>query len=313
LFGRSRKCHFCGAKEGLSTCSCGKRFCPLHGVSGQCTECYSKGLMGQTGTIARVTDGGKGPGKTVRKGEVSRSGGKKRVPRAGSSISFDHIGVGALTDVLERGLRTHHFICFVKRRVALFEKEGEIEVLYHGDRILNSIRFSAGEVKLSTDLRRVPPEALERVDPGNLGANLRNVPNDLEVYRGLLHHNEISWLVQTVVISLGAEVSRANLEWRLEELPVRAYGPMCPWCGTSVAAQGKRCRFCEREVPPTVPADEFIRRHLKRQFTDKVIGIKSLRREGRIGPEAYADARARLGALLESIDRVSWTGLKGQT
>jgi len=221
--------------------------------------------------------------------------------------------VGALTDILERGLRTHHFICFVKRRVALLEEYGEIEVLYHGDRILNSIRFSGDGVKLTTDLRRVPPGTLERVDPGDLGAKLRNVPNDLEVYRGLLHHNEISWLVHTAVISLGAEVLRSNLEWRLDELPVRAYGPMCPWCGTSVAAQGKRCRFCEREVPPTVPADEFIRRHLKRQFTDKVIGIKSLRREGRIGPEAYADARARLGALLESVDRVSWTQNDGQT
>jgi hypothetical protein len=81
---------------------------------------------------------------------------------------------------------------------------------------------------------------------------------------------------------------------------------MCPWCGTAVVAQGNKCRFCSKEIPRGFPTDEFVRRHLKRQFNDKLVGIRSLRSEGEISPEEYREGKARLNSLLESVERVRW-------
>jgi hypothetical protein len=252
---------------------------------------------------------GIGPGAKTGKEEKKREAkGKGGIPKAGASIRFDNMDVEKLVSVLRKGFRAHHFMCFAQRRVAVFEKEGEIEVLYHGDRVLNSIKYREGEVDLTTDIRSVPPKAMGRLDVNNLGESLKGLAQRLDAYKALLHHNEISWLLQTVIISLGASVSETELEFRLKNLPVKAYGPTCPWCGTSVAAQRDKCRFCGKDVPPEVAADDFIRRHLKRQFNDKVIGLRSLRREGEISPEAYRESKSRLDALLESVDKVSWGG-----
>jgi tRNA(Ile2) C34 agmatinyltransferase TiaS len=143
----------------------------------------------------------------------------------------------------------------------------------------------------------------------DLGRRLPRIPAAMsyEAYKAIVHHNEISWLAQASLLSRGIEIEEATMEMHLREIPVRAYGPLCPFCGSSVVVEGSKCRFCSREVPETMAVDDFVTIHLKRQFTDKLISLRMLSREGEISPAQYRSTRERYLALRESLGRVQWS------
>ena len=305
MLGRSAKCSFCGSRENLTRCSCGKFYCPVHGFGGRCTECYSKSLLRAPGTETLPAVRSRAEPERPRKEERGPITIRTRIGFAGTDA-------GETSADLTKILRNHHFLCYLQRRVAALEAGSEIEVLYHGDRIMNTLNLEGLQLEVLTKPNQGTANALKGLEGSveNLGKRLPRIPPAAryEAYKAMVHHNEISWLTQASLISRGTEIQEARMDLHLKEIPVRAYGPLCPFCGSSVVVEGSKCRFCSREVPEETAADGFMITHLKRQFTDKLIGLRMLSREGEISPEQYRSTRERYLALRESLPRVKWSG-----
>ncbi len=304
MLGRSAKCSFCGSKENLSRCSCGKYYCPLHGFGGKCTECYSRSLVGTPETEAVHS--------VQRDAEAEKPKEKERkAPEIRATMRFGAVKVGDTSADLCKALRNHHFLCYLQRRVAPLEAGREIEVLYHGDRVMNTLNLGGAQIEILTKPNKSTSNALKRLEGSvdDLGKRLPGIPPSgrYEAYKVMVHHNEISWLTHACLLSRDIEIEEANMDLRLKEIPVRAYGPLCPFCGSSVVVEGDKCKFCSREVPEEMAADDFMIAHLKRQFTDKLVSLRMLSREGEISPEQYRSTRERYLALREALTQMQWS------
>ncbi len=278
-------------------------------------ECYSAGLVRSSEATVQVSDtvammkGTDRTEKALRKGRDEK-GRKGRQQRIETELDFPVADTETLLSNMTRNIRNHHFLCFVQRRVARVDGGKEIEVLYHGDRTMNTIIPDASKLTLQTDISRISSGAIRALEGklGELKVNLAKIPmaSRYDIYKTLLHHNEFSWLVQVILLSAGTEAQGARMAWRLGDLPVREYGPLCPWCGSAVVARKGRCSFCGKDVPEGMPADQFIAGHLKRQFTDKLVGLRMVYREGDISPASYRERKEEFLALKRAVDGVKW-------
>jgi hypothetical protein len=304
---RAKKCHFCGSRENISRCSCGKDFCPVHGVGASCTDCYSVKLTSGQSTHSYEDE--------LARREREPKHPKKVLGDLQTSFTFAPLDRQTVVDLLSRTILNHRFICMTPRAIKTSEDRTGIQVFYDWDGVTNRIQVAGTGMKLHTSVMKIPLSALEKLEnpQDEFRKRLSGLPSKIrnDVYRALVHHNEISLLSQVVLIASGAEIDGADLGWRLEALPVKDHGPLCPWCGSGVEARRGRCRYCRKRIPEEFPADRFIETHLRRQCNDKLLSIKLLYEDLEMSPKEYAARRSELLSLRRALEKTTWTQTPG--
>jgi len=206
----------------------------------------------------------------------------------------------------------YRFICVAQSGVELGGKEGPVVLVFHKERIVNIIESQLSVVTVKTYADPALSSLVEQVGPSlqRIGRRLSQISTSqrYDLYRSILHHNEISWLAGVILMAMGWRVVHAEMGYRLTELPLATFGPLCPFCGVAISAKKGRCRNCGRQIPDDYPADEFIRSHLRRQFTDKLVALDMRRRELEVGPEEYARSKTALTSLRDSVSALEWSG-----
>ncbi len=307
---RRHRCYACGAKENLKKCRCGHLFCPLHGVGDLCSECYSKSLVAAAGVV-RVQEAPQPRAVPKESAKMQEKASRKAEEFLISSrLRLESLDRSRAMAGIYRTLHRYRFISLVERRVTLDAPEGPVVVLFHWDRIFNTIDGEAAVVDVVTHVDPRLSGAIKLVgeDLERIAQVLPKVPlsERYDAYRCILHHNEISWLTGVILVAMGFKVDRAEMGYMLRTLPLATYGPLCPWCGVAKSAKRGRCRNCGRVIPDDYPADEFIESHLKRQFTDQLVALEMRRRELELGPEEYARRKRALLSLKDAIGTLKW-------
>ena len=301
---RRRRCYSCGARESLKKCRCGHLFCPLHGVGELCADCYSKSLV-SVPEVARAETKSAG---TAAQRDAQEAGQVVFTSRLVLE-SFDR---ERAMQGIYRTMLKYRFMCMAQTDVELEDKEGPVVLVFQKDRIVNIIESRLLVVTVKTYADPALSRLVEQVGSSlqRIGQKLSQISTSqrYDLYRSILHHNEISWLAGVILTAMGWRVVRAEMEYRLTELPLATFGPLCPFCGVAISAKKGRCRNCGRQVPDDYPADEFIRSHLRRQFTDKLVALQMRRRELEVGPEEYARSKMALTSLRDSVSALEWTG-----
>ena len=301
---RRRRCYSCGARESLKKCRCGHLFCPLHGVGELCAECYSKSLV-SVPEVARTRMKSAG---TAAQRDAEKAGQVVFTSR----LVLESLDREKAMQGVYRTMLKYRFMCVAQSGVELEGKEGPVVLVFHKDRIVNIIESQLSVVTVKTYADPALSSLVEQVGPSlqRIGRRLSQISTSqrYDLYRSILHHNEISWLAGVILTAMGWRIVHAEMGYRLTQLPLATFGPLCPFCGVAISAKKGRCRNCGRLIPDDYPADEFIRSHLRRQFTDKLVALEMRRRELEVGPEEYARSKMALTSLRDSVSALEWTG-----
>ena len=287
LFGRKAKCYSCGGDYGLQKCSCGRHYCAAHGYAGKCFEC-------QTGSMGEVVPPEILKKEGSRAEDVAGKGEKELIPRI-ITASFHH-GLNDLEKIrssLASDFERYHPVFFAMTGV---ESNHEIRCFYDIQYVISRVTAGPGELNMVTDLKLVP-RAIFAKDSRIWTSMARERPLEDETFTYLLQflHNEVFFICELVLTSMGGKVSEVKNDLPMEVFSPRILGP-CPWCGT-VARGLATCHTCGKAVPDEMGVRTYLRTHAKRHYSSRLLALTSGRTKD-AGRRALADqVRSRLDAL----------------
>ncbi len=281
LFGRSKKCYACGGDFDVKRCGCGRYHCSAHGFAGKCYVCQSTSVGKISPSIGEATTT-KSPKQPVsEEGDLVR-----RTIRA----SFDHdpLDVASLRDNLILELKRYKPVVFPILGV---KANREIRWYYHVKYVSTILVAEKDSLDLTTDLSLAPTRAETKRDGDVMGRpRVPPLQDPLFVYLTRLTHNEMLFLSELVVRSLGSDVRNVRNDLPMPKISPRTVGT-CPWCGT-VCRKLPRCPNCRREVPEEMDSRSLLKMHARRQFTDKMVMVKNAK--------MHEDSKRALMAVIRS-------------
>ncbi len=278
----------CGGDFELKRCDCGRFYCAAHGFGGKCFECQSTsmGKIPSLENLARGTSSGES-----RNGEGT---GKELIPRI-VRASFSH-DLDQLEDIrgnLVEDFRRYRPVFFGLTGV---ESNHETRCFYDIQYVITRVVLEVRELRLATDLEIVP-EAISsrRSKAWTRYASERPLEDRTFTYLLRFIHNEMLFLCELVLRSLGVCVGAASNDLPMEKMSPRILGN-CPWCGT-VSRGLARCNVCGKAIPREMEPREYIVIHAKSHYRSRLVALRSMRMKEEVRKRLVAQTKSRLRTL----------------
>lgn len=291
LFGGKKKCYSCGGEYDVRQCACGRFYCTAHGFDGKCFKCQTKSIGTVIPSLETAAPEGKVT-KTARAGVKESKG--ELIPRTiRASFLHDASDLKIARENLLLELERYRPVFFSIIRV---ESNHEITCWYHIQYISSRITLDRNSLGITTDLSLVP----DRIYDKNTKVWVKfakEKPLEDEIFTYLIKflHNEILFLCELVLRSLGASVTEVENDLTMDMVSARVIGT-CPWCGT-ICRGLNRCTNCRKEVPQDMDLRIFLKMHFKRHFMDKLIAVRWTKMEDTAKRRLISQIKSRLQIL----------------
>jgi hypothetical protein len=216
-----------------------------------------------------------------------------RIIRA--SLEHDPLDVSSTRANILGDLERYRHMFFKTMNVEV-ETDGEVIVYYNIQFVSTRIKISGDRLELVTDLSLVPDQLFQH-DKKDWVDYAKECPLEDESFTNHVRflHNENLFIMELIVLSMGADVRDIRNDLPMEIIPMNMLGT-CPFCGT-VCRGVSRCQTCGKTLPEEMEFRKLAKSHARRQYGDKLVAVRVSRMEVGRKRELISQVRTKLGTI----------------